>query len=51
MHILKDARIKLDNKTSQYIFLGYAYEKWGSMLIDPTIIKVHQSGYGVFFKD
>ena len=32
VHILKDGRSKLDNKSKEYIFLRYGYEQFGYKL-------------------
>ena len=51
VHVLKDERSKLDNKTKQCIFLGYSNEEFGYRLWDPTIKKIIRNRDVVFFED
>ena len=51
VHVLKDERSKLDNKTKQCIFLGYSNEEFGYRLWDSATKKIIKSRDVVFFKD
>ena len=44
MHIAKDKRSKLDNKSRPYIFLGYSGDEFGYKLWDLVDKKVVRSG-------
>lgn len=50
-HIPKDERSKLDDKSKQYIFLGYAHEEFGYRLWDPIDKKIVKSRDVVFLED
>ena len=51
VHVPRDERSKLDNKTKQCIFLGYSNEELGYRLWDPTTKKIIKSRDVVFFED
>ena len=51
VHIPKDERSKLDDKTKPCIFLGYAHEEFGYRLWDPVSRKVIRSRDVVFLED
>lgn len=51
VHIPKDERSKLDNKTKPCIFLGNGYEEFGYCLWDPVEKKLTKSKDVVFLKD
>lgn len=51
VHIPKDKRSKLDDKTKPCIFLGYAREEFGYRLWDLVNIKIIKRRDVVFLKD
>ena len=51
VHIHKDKRSKLDNKTKECIFLGYGHEEFGYWLWDPVARKLIRSQDVVFLED
>ena len=50
VHIPKDERSKLDDRSKQCIFLGYGHEEFGYRLWDPATKKVIRSRDVVFFE-
>lgn len=50
VYIPKDERYKLDDKTTECIFLGYSHEEFGYRLWDPICIKVIRSINVVFLE-
>ena len=51
VHIPKDERSKLDNKSKQCIFLGYGQDDFGYRLWDPVDKKIVRSHDVVFLED
>ena len=51
VHIPKDERSKLDSKSKQCIFLGYAHEEFGYRLWDLVDKKIIRSRDVIFFED
>ena len=51
MHVAKDQRSKLDNKSKPCIFLGYSEDEFGYRLWDLLDKKVVQSRAIVFMED
>ena len=51
VHVPKDELSKLDNKTKQFIFLGYSNEEFGYKLWDPATKKIIKSKDIIFFED
>ena len=51
VHVPRDERSKLDNKTKQCIFLGYSNEEFGYRLWDPTTKQIIKSKDVIFFED
>ena len=51
IHVPRDERSKLDNKTKQCIFLGYSNEEFGYRLWDPTTKQIIKSRDVIFFED
>ena len=50
-YIPDNERSKLDDKSKEYIFLGYSYDYFGYRLWDPEKQKVFKSRDVVFFED
>ena len=51
VHISRDERTKLDRKSKECIFLGYAREEFGYRLWDPVDKKIIRSRDVIFFED
>ena len=51
VHVPKDERTKLDDKTRQCIFLGFGDEQFGYKLWDPVDKKVVRSRDVIFYED
>jgi hypothetical protein len=51
VHVPKDERSKLDNKTKQCIFLGFEDDGFGYRLWDPEEKKIIRSRDVIFFED
>ena len=51
VHVPRDKRSKLDNKTKQIIFLGYSNEEFRYRLWDSTTKKFIRNKDVVFFED
>ena len=51
VHVPRDERTKLDGKSKECIFLGYACEEFGYRLWDPVDKKIIRSRDVIFFED
>ena len=51
VHVPRDERTKLDGKSKECIFLGYAREEFGYRLWDPVDKKIIRSRDVIFFED
>ncbi|GAA0140720.1 transmembrane signal receptor [Lithospermum erythrorhizon] len=51
VHVPKDERTKLDNKSKQCVFLSYGDDKFGYKLYDPVARKIVRIRDVVFFED
>ena len=51
VHIPKEERSKLDDKSKQCIFVGYAHEEFGYRLWDPIDKKIIRSRDVIFLED